>query len=230
MPGDAPLYGKPPFYYTDLERLVFNYETDEEAVLDILPEGLEVTTPATASLLFLRYPFSTLGPYLETILSVGCIWESSPCSFIAHIVVDSDQPQAAGREIWGYPKKMAHITLETEGDLITGTMERPRGNRICTGVMRLEQRLATGGPASRSVMSLRVIPNPEDSLTPSLMELIETRSTTEDKLAYSGPGFAEYNSVSNLDPWHRFTVRKFLGASYARGDMVLPHGKVVKTY
>ena len=230
MPSDAPLYGKPPFYYTDLERLAFSYETDEEAVLDILPEGLEVPTPATATLLFLRYPFSTLGPYLEAILSVGCIWEGNPCGFIAHIVVDSDQPQAAGREIWGYPKKMAHITLETEGDLVIGTMERPRGNRICTGVMRLEQRMETGGPMSGPGMSLRVIPNPEDSMEPSLMELIETWSTVEDKLAYSGSGFLEFNSASTLDPWHRFAVGKFLGASYSRGDMVLPHGKVIKTY
>ncbi len=177
MPSDAPLYGKPPFYYTDVERLSFNYETDEEAVLDILPEGLEVPTPATASLMFIRYPFSPLGPYLEVILSVICLWEGSPCGDISLIVVDSDQPQAAGREIWGYPKKMAHITLETEGDLIIGTMERPRRNRICTGVMRLEHRIETGPPTSVSGVSLRVIPNPEDSMEPSLMQLIETRST-----------------------------------------------------
>ncbi len=230
MPSDAPLYGKPPFYYTDLERLAFSYETDEEAVLDILPEGLEVPTPATATLLFFRYPFSTLGPYLEVILSVACLWEGSPCGFIPHIVVDSDQPQAAGREILGYPKKMAHITLEAEGDMIIGTMERPRGNRICTGVMRLEQRMETGEPMSLPGVSLRIIPNPEDSMEPSLMQLIETRSTIEDKLAYTGPGFAEYNSASTLDPWHRLTIKKLLHASYARGDMVLPHGKVIKTY
>ena len=230
MPSDAPLYGKPPHFYTDIERLVFSYETDDEAVANVLPEGLEVPTPATATLLFVRYPFSTFGPYLEAILSVGCIWEGTPCGFVAHIVVDTDPPQAGGREIWGFPKKIAHVTLDMEADLIIGTMERPRGNRICTGVMRLEQRMEVGKPTSGPGMSLRVIPNPEDSMEPSLMQLIETRSTVENKLAFTGPGFAEYNSKSTLDPWHRFPVNKLLSASYSRGDMVLPHGKVVKTY
>ena len=230
MPSDAPLYAKPPHYYTDIERLVFNYETDEEAVLDILPEGLEVPTPATATLIFVRYPFSTFGPYLEAILSVGCLWEGSLCGFVAHIVVDTDPPQAGGREIWGFPKKIAHVTLDMEADLIIGTMERPRGNRICTGVMRLERPLEAGKPTRGQGMSLRVIPNPEDNMEPSLMQLIETRSTVENKLAFTGPGFAEYNSASTLDPWHRFTIKKLISASYSRGDMVLPHGKVVKTY
>ncbi len=232
MPSDAPLYSKPPHYYTDLERLVFTYETDEEAVANALPEGLEVPSPATATLIFVRYPFSTFGPYLEAILSVGCLWEGSPRSFVAHIVVDTDPPQAGGREIWGFPKKFAHVTLDMEGDLIIGTMERPRGNRICTGVIRLERpiELGKGGPPVPG-MSLRVIPNPDDSMEPSLMELIEGRpggGKTRD--AYTGSGFAEYNSKSTLDPWHRFTIDKLLSASFSRGDMVLNHGKVVKTY
>ncbi len=232
IPSDAPLYGKPPYHYRDLEKMTITYETDAEVVADILPEGLEVPDTATANLVFVRYPFSTFGPYLETILAVGCLWEGKPSGFVAHIVVDTDPPQAGGREIWGFPKKIAHVTMDMEADLIIGTMERPRGNRICTAVMRADDPVEVGPPPAGGggSMSLRVIPNTDGSDDPSLMELIQHRGTSETKYAYSGTGFVDYNSKSTLDPWHRFTVNKVLGARYEVGDMILPGGKVVKTY
>ena len=230
MPGDAPLYCKPPIYYTDVEAISFAYETDEEAVLDILPEGVEINSPPTASLIFIRYPFSTFGPYMESILVLGCLWQGSPRSYIAHIVLDTDTPFAAGREIWGFPKKLARITLEKEGDLIMGTMERPTGNRICTGVIRPETPVEAGGAAGVPSLSLRIIPSPEEGAEPSLMELVEVPSKSTTREAWQGPGYAEFNSASTIDPWYRVAVRKMLGATYRRYDMVLDYGKVVKRY
>jgi len=92
MPVDAPLFCKPPIYYKNAEAIAFSYETDEDSAADILPEGLELTSPPTATVLFLRYPFSTLGVYDEVILGLGCTWQGSPRFYIAHIVVDSDVP------------------------------------------------------------------------------------------------------------------------------------------
>ena len=51
MPVDAPLYGKPPIYYKDVEGIFISYETDEDAAADMLPEGLELPSPATASVM-----------------------------------------------------------------------------------------------------------------------------------------------------------------------------------
>jgi len=232
MPVDAPLYCKPPIHYRDAESISFTYETDEEAVLDILPEGLEINSPPTATLLFIRYPFSTLGPYEETILGVHCLWQGRPRYYIAHIVLNTDAPLAAGREVWGFPKKLAQVTLEKEGDMIVGTMERPRGNRICTGVMRLEVpvEVVDVSAESASTMALRVIPSPEEGAEPSLMELIEIPPNSKTKEAWQGPGFAEFNSTSTLDPWHRIGVKKLLTAVYRRYDQILEYGKIVKRY
>ena len=62
MPVDAPLYARPPIDYRDVHAIAVTYETDEEAVLDLLPEGLTIEGPALASVSFIQYPFSTLGP------------------------------------------------------------------------------------------------------------------------------------------------------------------------
>ena len=231
MPVDAPLFAKPPIYYKNAETIGITYVTETEAALDLLPEGLVLPEPAMASLLFIRYPWSTLGPYEETILGLPCLWNGEHKFYIVHIVVNSDIPQAAGREVWGYPKKMATITIETEGDLIWGKMERPAGNLICSAGIRPETPVkeppATGGGG----LSLRVIPSPEEGAPPSLAELIEVPPRNNVTLeSWTGPGWATFHSNSDVDPWHRLGVKQVVAASYRKYDMELGFGKVIKTY
>ena len=111
-----------------------------------------------------------------------------------------------------------------------GTMERPRGNRICTGVIRPETPVEVGQAGGIPGLSLRIIPSPEEGAEPSLMELIEVPSRSTTKEAWQGSGYAEFNSASTIDPWHRIAVKKMLGAAYRRYDMVLGYGRIIKRY
>lgn len=233
MPVDAPLYAKPPIDYRDVHAISVTYETDQDAACAMLPEGLEIDAPALASVNFIRYPFSTLGPYSEVILGIHCLFGGEQRFYIPHIVLDSDVPLAAGREIWGYPKKLAHITVETEGsdDLLWGRMERPRGNPICSAGVRPEKALpVTGHSTDGYSMALRVIPSPEEGAPPSLAELIDVHSTTTVKAHWQGPGWVEFHSHSDVDPWHRLPVKRVVAATYRINDMILGFGKVVRRY
>ena len=230
MPVDTPLYSRPPIYYKNVEELAFTYETNEDAVLDILPEGLELTNTPIATVLIRRYPFSTLGPYEEAILGIGCAYQGKPRFYIPHILVNSDVPMVAGREIWGYPKKFAHITLQMEGDLIIGTVERPQGNRICTGIVRPENPVKIVDTEKIPGLSLRIIPSPEGNTKPSLAELVEVLTDNAPIEAYSGQGFLQFNSISDVDPWYKFHVKRLISAVYRRFDQILPFGKVIKRY
>jgi len=230
MPLDAPLYCRPPIYYRNVESIAFTYETDEEAALDMLPQGLQLTSPPTATVLFIRYPFSTLGPYEEAILGITCTRRGQPRFYIAHIVLNSDAPLAAGREIWGYPKKLAVVTLQKEGDIIWGRMERPRGNLICTGAVRPEIPVDLQTLPAVPGLSLRVIPSPEESAPPSLMELIEVPPNSTTHEAWEGLGFLQFHSNSTIDPWHKLCAKKLISARYRRYDQILEYGKIVKRY
>ena len=231
MPVDAPLYAKPPIYYRDVETIGISYETDTDAALALLPEGLVLPEPATASLLFIRYPWSTLGPYEETILGILCLWNDELKFYIAHIAVNSDIPLTAGREIWGYPKKMATISIGTEGDIIWGKMERPAGHLICSAGMRPEIPVEEPPPAVSGGLSLRIIPSPVEGAPPSLAELIEVPPRNNVLLeSWTGPGWAVFHSNSGIDSWHKLAIKQILGASYRKYHMELGFGKVVKTY
>lgn len=231
QPAQAPLYARPPIYYKNIEAIWINYETDEETALDQLPEGLELPDQAIATLIIARYPFSTLGVYEEAILAIQGIWKGEQKFYIPHIVVNSDVPLAAGREIWGFPKKMAQITLEKETDLIWGKVERPRGNLICTAGVRPEKPAeleATGTEAWSAC--LRIIPGVEEESGPTAAELVTVPSKLTVHNAWQGPGWIHFGSFSDIDPWYKLPVKKILDATYYVYDQILGYGKVLKRY
>ncbi len=232
MPVDAPYYQAPPFYYRDARSLAVSYETDPEAAANVLPQGLELAHPVTARLMVVHYPFSTFGPYHEAILGVECLWQGDRRFYIVHIAVTTVPPLVAGREIWGYPKKLAHIDLSQEDEFVRGTVERPAGMRLVSVAARLERPPAVGTRVGGGgTLSLRVIPSVEQGTPPSLAQLIEVRNTeTQTHEAWSGSATLSYDTESDLDPWHCLPVRQMLVATYSRYDFTLPYGRVLHTY
>jgi acetoacetate decarboxylase len=232
IPVDAPYYQEPPFFYRDVQAVTILYETDAEAAADLLPDGVSLPLPAQAALVVVYYPSSTFGPYNEAILTVRCALDGVPHSYIAQIVVDTVPPLVGGREIWGFPKKIARISLCEDQELVRGTVERPEGVRLVTATMRPERPVepaeeAAGGGS----LSLKVIPSAEKGRPPSVAELI--RVPTTDRVvheAWSGPATISFDAASELDPWHRLPVRKVLGGVRSRYDFTLPHGEIVRCY
>ncbi|HLH50998.1 MAG TPA: acetoacetate decarboxylase family protein, partial [Roseiarcus sp.] len=151
MPADAPAYQAPPYHYRNAQAVSIKFETDPDAALDALPEPLELIEPACANLSVYWYPFSTFGPYHEAILRLYARHDGKPLTYIQQIFVDAEPPLLAGREVWGFPKKLAQIELARDRDMIVGKLERPAGVRLATIVMRPEQpvsQLGSNGPTT----------------------------------------------------------------------------------
>jgi len=241
MPVNAPIFPEPPFYYRDMERLIFVYETDPNAVLDVLPEGLELREPATAVVAFLDIPVCTLGRYYEAFQSVHATFAGKPVQYVVHNLLTSDAAVAVGREIWGVPKKMAHVRIEKHAEGMLGYVERPLGQRICEGFVRPERLMprSEAKPFGEPLLTLRVIPHPEGK--DPLIELIEHFSpeTNNHKVTdewyerqLRGPGSLRFDAQSAIDPWHCLPVVKMVDAFYSGGpwSFELPYGRILKTY
>jgi len=142
--------------------------------------------------------------------------------------VTTEPPMLAGREIWGFPKKLASISFRSERDMIYGTLERPAGIRIASAVMRPERPAQPSGGPARSGLSLRVIPAADaNAERPLCAEIIETATEVKTHEAWEGTGSVAFAENSILDPWGRFPVKRVLSATYAVYDMVLPAGRVI---
>ena len=227
MPADAAAYQSPPFYYRGTRSIAVAFETDADAAASALPAQLTVSDPATAVLSFYDYPWTTFGPYHEAILSVLVEHQGRPMTYIMHIAVTTEPPMLAGREIWGFPKKLAQISFEQERDMIYGKLERPAGIRLASAVVRPERPADNGHSAPRPPVSLRLIPSAEENGRPVCADLIETFTDVKIHEAWTGTGSVAFAEGSRLDPWNLLPVKKIVQASYMLSDMTLGFGKVI---
>jgi len=227
MPADAPAYQSPPFYYRGTRSISVAFETDAEAALEALPAQLTLSEPATAVLSFYEYPWTTFGSYNEAILSLLVEHRGRPMTYIMHIAVTTEPPMLAGREIWGFPKKLAHIEFKSERDMVYGTLERPAGVRLASAIVRPERPAANGHGSARPAVSLRLIPSAEENGKPVCAEIIETHTEIKVHEAWTGVGSIAFAESSRLDPWNRLPLKRVIQASYVLSEMTLGFGKVI---
>jgi len=228
MPADAPAYQRPPFYYRGARSIAVAFETDADAALEKLPAPLALTEPATAVLSFYEYPWTTFGPYNEAILSLLVEHKGRPLTYILHIAVTTEPPMLAGREIWGFPKKLASIDFGAERDMLFGRLERPAGIRLASAVVRAERPAQNGHGTPRPGVSLRLIPSPEERAErPSCAEIIECIVEQRMIEAWTGTGSVSFAEQSVLDPWNCLPVKRVLSANYMVYDMTLGYGKII---
>jgi acetoacetate decarboxylase len=227
MPPYAPLFPKPPYYYKNATLMIFNYITDESAAR-MVPDVVELADPPSAGLVFASYPSSNLGPYEEVVLFLDVVFKGQKFQFGAFLYVSTDSAMAAGREMGGYPKKIARIEFLAGPDQ-TAVMERPSGLRICTGTMRPEVRLfpdssdpLSPSPTASKVLNyltLRLIPSPQLNQPPTVSELLESQWTIDCTEMWTGPGSCQLTGASELDPLHWAPVIRPIVCELVKGDI-----------
>lgn len=109
----APLYPEPPYLYK-AARVVVAFLDNPPATMPegLLPTGLVASPTPMQVTIFADYPDSTIASYKEAVILVGATYNDTPVLYCPLIYVTSDTALCAGREIWGFPKKLASIDIE----------------------------------------------------------------------------------------------------------------------
>ena len=112
-----------------LEGMAFTvtmFETKAETVARLLPPPLEPADAPTALAFIAEYPETNLGPgYREAALFLNCRYRGEAGTYCLAMPIDSEEVRCTnGREIFGFPKKLAKIQLERTGNTVRGSVER----------------------------------------------------------------------------------------------------------
>jgi acetoacetate decarboxylase len=237
-PVDAPLYPAPPYYYYGSTLLLFQYLTDPESAASILPAQLELTDPPVAGFFFANHPTTFFGAYHEVGQFIQCTSASLPgpkpgappttIFYIPYIFTDNDAINAMGREMAGYPKKMGKIDISTDV-YYRATLERPAGNRLCSGMLKpVAQAPAEQVPSPFPMIfgTLRLIPTLQAGARPTVAELLITEFQINNPKVWIAQGSCEIFGRSDLDPLYKLPVRGLLpppfGCQILFGDPVFP--------
>src|ERR1700679_3299557 len=134
MPPASPAFPPGPYRFYNREFLVVAYRTDLDALRAVVPEPLEVTEPIV-KYEFIRMPDSSgFGDYTESGQVIPITFQGKPGGYVHSMFLDDEAPIAGGREIWGFPKKLANVSFKVETDTLVGTLDYGR-IRIATGTM-----------------------------------------------------------------------------------------------
>src|ERR1700761_7515534 len=134
MPLHSPSYPPGPYRFINREYMIITYRTDRAALEKVVPKPLEIVDPVV-KYEFIRMPDSTgFGDYTESGQVIPVRLAGEMGGFVHAMFLDDDPPIAGGRELWGFPKKLAFPSLRVERDTLLGTLDYGPA-RIATGSM-----------------------------------------------------------------------------------------------
>ena len=233
MPAASPSYPAGPYRFINREFMVITYESDPDAVRAALPEPLE-PIGSTVNYEWIRMPDSSgFGGYTESGTVIPCRFNGEDVNFVHQMYLDDDPPIAAGREIWGFPKKYAHPKLEVVKDTLTGTLEYA-SQLVAMGTMGYKHEAMAGNGElthamlSKTQINLKLIPGVDGRAEVCQLVAINLTDIVV-KGSWIGPGRLHLVPHVNA-PVADFPVRRVVGAHHFLADLTLPYGRVVYDY
>ena len=231
MPLTSPAYPPGPYRFVNREFLVVTYRTDMDALRAVVPAPLVVEEPLV-KFEFIRMPNSTgFGDYTESGQVIPVRLGDVRGGYVHAMYLDDESPIAGGREIWGFPKKLAQPRIRVEKDTLVGTLD-VGSLRVANATMGYKHRPFDTARARAAVEApaflLKIIPHVDCS--PRICELV--RYACEDvtiKGAWEGPARLELFHHA-LAPVADLPVREVVSAAHILTDLTLGLGTVVHDY
>ena len=232
MPLTSPAFPIGPYRFARREYFIITYRTDPAVLHAVVPEPLEVGEPLV-HYEFIRMPDSTgFGDYTESGQVIPVSLRGAKGGYTHAMYLDDHPPIAAGRELWGFPKKLASPTLAVHTDTLVGTLDYGPV-RVAVGTMGYKHRaldleVECAKLTETPNFLLKIIPHVDG--TPRICELVRYRLTDVALHgAWTGPAALELFSHA-LAPVAALPVLEVVGARHLIADLTLGLGEVVFDY
>ena len=231
MPLTSPAYPPGPYRFVDREFLIITYRTDPGVLRCLVPEPLQVDEPLV-KFEFIRMPDSTgFGDYTESGQVIPVSFNGRKGGYSHCMFLDDHPPIAGGRELWGFPKKLASPSLKAEIDELVGTLDYGPV-RVATATMGYKHKKADAAAVKAALAApnylLKIVPHVDG--TARICELVEYY--LEDivlKGAWTGPAALSLTPHA-LAPVAELPVLEVVSAVHILSDITLGLGKVVHDY
>ncbi len=231
MPITSPAYPPGPYRFVNREFFIISYRTDPDKLRAVIPAPLEFAEPVV-KYEFIRMPDSTgFGDYTESGQVVPVSFHGESGGYVHAMYLDCEPPIAGGRELWGFPKKLASPTLKVENETLVGVLKFGTCT-VAVGTMGYKHRALPTDKMKASLAApnflLKIIPHVDGS--PRICELV--RYFCQDitvKGAWEGPAALELFEHA-LAPVAALPVLEVLSGVHILTDLTLALGTVVHDY
>lgn len=229
----APLVPPLPVTYRRTEILTAVYRTDAAAADRLIPAPLALADDVAIVHVYRMHDAEWFGVYAESAVHLPvALPDGTRAVFAPFLVLDSDGAVAAGRELYGQPKKAGQVVLESRGDLVVGEVAR-NGIGIITVTACYKQARARPGrleevvPGASVNVNLRVLPIDGPRMRRELVS--RTFVDVVEHEAWESPATVELRPNAQV-PVHLLPVREVVLGLHRVIDLTLPPGDVVHSY
>jgi acetoacetate decarboxylase len=230
---------KETYDFYDAEMLTVFWETKPEIVKRLLPPPLKPGKRPLALAFVANYPSTNFGVnYLESALFLRAEFNGEEGNYCLAMPVTNDIALILGREMFGYPKKIANISFNRREKSIKGVTDRHgvqffEVNAQMTGKLNAEDapgilaQVFSIGPSSVvTTFNFKYFPAPEGNGFDFPPRLIREEVEFRPKVIEIGEAEIILRT-SKYDPWEEVEIVRVLGALYTAGNNSMRKGKVV---
>lgn len=220
---NLPVLYTPPPYFFRAEFICVAFEADARKIKPLMPSVFPVYENCLCSLWLVNYlEAAGLGPYYECMFLVGTSYNERGGVTCPSIFVTTDVSLCCGREVWGFPKRLADITLSRNETVAEGMMVHKESGKVSVKITGLKKEKFDFPPPPR-VYLLRHIPAPSEEYKP-LRQIITVRMKDFTLTEYYA-GAAEVLLEGAMSV---FKPMNILQSFYGAGTWSLPGGKILK--
>lgn len=233
VPISSPAYSKGPYHFHNREFFIITYRTDIDKLRAVTPEPLTIRDPLV-SFEFMKMPDSSgLGDYTESGQVIHVYDQDGNAATYTHMMfLDDEAPIAAGREIWGFPKKFANPKMQVELDALVGTL-RYGSVSVATATMGFKYSQLDAAIEEKRIVNtpgylLKIIPDVDSK--PRICELVRYYcKNVKVHGAWTGPARLQLFEHA-LAPMADLPVLEIVGAKHLLCDLTLDVGEVAFDY
>jgi len=227
------------FDFYDAEFVSMYWETKPEIVERLLPPPLKPAKYPVACAFIANYPRTNFGiSYREGALFLFAEFDNITGMYCLAMPVDNDMALIAGREVFGYPKKMSNIHFEKKETKFEGWVER-HGIKYFEAKVDLNNKpnakdflkigmelgLNPGKPAS-TTYNFKYFKTPKYEGLDYNPRLIREEITMQSSEIALGEVEIKLNH-SDDDPWDEVEIERILGCLYLKTNSQMQPGEIV---
>jgi acetoacetate decarboxylase len=238
-PDELAKFKRKVFEFYDAEFLSVYWETKPEIIEKLLPPPLKPAKHPVATAFIANYPKTNFGvSYKEGAIFLFAEYGGITGMYCLAMPVDNDMAMIGGREVFGYPKKMATINYKKTEKEVEGWVKR-HGIRYFEVKANINNKLNTKD-AMKIIMDLGLNPQKPGSITYNFKYF---SAPTYDQFDYkprlireeipmqvSEMKFGEIEvklTPSDYDPWSEISIERMLGGIYMKTNSQMLPGEVV---
>ena len=231
MPLTSPAFPPGPYRFVNREYFIVTYRTDPAALRAVVPEPLDIGDPLV-KYEFIRMPDSTgFGDYTESGQVIPVTLGGEAGGYVHAMYLDDEAPIAGGRELWGFPKKLAAPSLVVEKDTLLGVLKY---GSVPVAVATMGYKHVTLDPAAvlpgltAANFLLKIVPHVDGSARVCELVRYFCEGVTV-KGAWSGPAALQLFAHA-LAPVAQLPVLEVVSGVHIVCDLTLGLGSVVYDY